>query len=109
LKDIFFVGGFNVSPAEVEQVLARHPGIAEVVVIGVPDERLGEVARAYAVPRLDAAPATGEAVIAWARERLANFKVPRVVEFVTTLPRNASGKVLKGELRAAVRDQPAAQ
>jgi len=107
LKDIFFVGGFNVSPAEVEQVLARHPAIAEVAVIGVPDERLGEVPRGYAVPRLDAAPATSEEIIAWARERLANFKVPRVVEFVTTLPRNASGKVLKGELRAATHDRPA--
>ncbi|GIH06695.1 acyl-CoA synthetase [Rhizocola hellebori] len=100
IKDLFFVGGFNVSPAEVEQVLARHPAVAEVAVIGVPDERLGEVAKAYVVRRLDATPATAEEIIAWARERVANFKVPRFITFVQTLPRNASGKVVKGDLRA---------
>ncbi|MEU8252075.1 AMP-binding protein [Nonomuraea sp. NPDC048916] len=103
LKDLFFVGGFNVSPAEVEQVLARHPAVAEVAVVGVPDPRLGEVAKAYVVPRRGAE-ARGEEIIAWARERMANFKVPRTVELVSTLPRNASGKVLKGELRALIAD-----
>ncbi|MEV0595511.1 FadD3 family acyl-CoA ligase [Nonomuraea cavernae] len=103
LKDLFFVGGFNVSPAEVEQVLARHPAVVEVAVVGVPDERLGEVPKAYVVPRRDAEADAGQ-IIAWARERMANFKVPRIVEFVATLPRNASGKVLKGELRAPVAD-----
>ncbi|WP_051752630.1 FadD3 family acyl-CoA ligase [Streptosporangium amethystogenes] len=98
LKDLFFVGGFNVSPAEVEQVLARHPAVAEVAVVGVPDQRLGEVPKAYIVPRRGAE-ATAEEIIAWARERVANFKVPRTVELVSTLPRNASGKVLKGDLR----------
>jgi acyl-CoA synthetase (AMP-forming)/AMP-acid ligase II len=108
LKDLFIVGGFNVSPAEVEQVLARHPEISEVTVIGVPDDRLGEVARAYVIPRPGTSPA-GEAIITWCRERLANFKVPRTVEFVTALPRNASGKVLKHELRhAATEAQPLA-
>jgi acyl-CoA synthetase (AMP-forming)/AMP-acid ligase II len=101
LKDLFFVGGFTVSPAEIEQALARHPAIAEVAVIGVPDARLGEVPKAYVVPRRGAEPDADE-IIAWTRERLANFKVPRVVEFVTTLPRNASGKILKRDLRAAL-------
>ena len=106
LKDLFIVGGFNVSPAEVEQVLARHQDISEVTVIGVPDARLGEVARAYVIPRPGANPDSDQ-IIAWCRERLANFKVPRTVEFVTTLPRNASGKVLKHELRrAATNPQP---
>jgi HIP---CoA ligase len=89
LKDLFIVGGFNVSPAEVEQVLARHPDVSEVAVIGVPDVRLGEVAKEAEV-------------IAWCRERLANFKVPRYVDVVAALPRNASGKVLKRDLRAQV-------
>ncbi|MGI5267681.1 FadD3 family acyl-CoA ligase [Nonomuraea sp. CA-218870] len=101
IKDLFFVGGFNVSPAEVEQALARHPAVSEVAVIGVPDVRLGEVARAYVVRR-HGAEATGEEIIAWVRERLANFKVPRTVEFVDELPRNASGKVLRRDLRAAL-------
>jgi acyl-CoA synthetase (AMP-forming)/AMP-acid ligase II len=100
LKDLFIVGGFNVSPAEVEGVMARHPDISEAAVIGVPDERLGEVARAYVIPKPGAAPAA-EQVIAWCRERLANFKVPRSVIVVDQLPRNATGKVLRRELRAA--------
>src|SRR5690606_17366616 len=78
IKDLFVVGGFNVSPAEVEQTLARHPAVSEVAVVGVPDERLGEVAKAYVVRRRGTE-ASGEEIIAWARERLANFKVPRTV------------------------------
>ena len=101
LKDLFFVGGFTVSPAEIEQALARHPAVAEVAVIGVPDDRLGEVPKAYVVPRRGAEPDADE-IIAWTRQRLANFKVPRTIEFVTTLPRNASGKILKRDLRAAL-------
>jgi HIP---CoA ligase len=100
LKDLFIVGGFNVSPAEVEQVMARHPGVSEVAVVGVPDTRLGEVGRAYVIPKPGTSPEPDQ-VIAWCRERLANFKVPRSVVFVATLPRNASGKVLKRELRAS--------
>jgi acyl-CoA synthetase (AMP-forming)/AMP-acid ligase II len=99
LKDLFIVGGFNVSPAEVEQVLARHPDVSEVAVIGIPDARLGEVAKAYVIAKPGRVPAEAE-VIAWCRERLANFKVPRYVEVVGALPRNASGKVLKRDLRA---------
>jgi acyl-CoA synthetase (AMP-forming)/AMP-acid ligase II len=98
IKDLFIVGGFNVSPAEVEQTMARHPSVAEVAVVGIPDERLGEVAKAFVIPRQGAEVAPAE-VIDWVRERLANFKVPRVVEVVGELPRNASGKVLRRELR----------
>jgi acyl-CoA synthetase (AMP-forming)/AMP-acid ligase II len=98
LKDMYICGGFNVYPAEVEQVLARLDGVAESAVIGVPDARLGEVGRAYVVPRpglaLDAAQ-----VLGFCRERLANYKVPRQVVFRDSLPRNPSGKTLKRLLR----------
>jgi acyl-CoA synthetase (AMP-forming)/AMP-acid ligase II len=107
LKDLYIVGGFNVSPAEVEQLLARHPAVGEVAVIGVPDDRLGEVGRAYVIARRDVA-ATEDEIIAWCRERIANFKVPRSVVFVDRLPRTPNGKVLKGELRAAVGAGPVA-
>ncbi|GAB3489199.1 AMP-binding protein [Nocardiopsis coralliicola] len=106
IKDMYVVGGFNVYPAEVEQVLARMDGIAEAAVVGVPDPRLHEVGRAYIVPRGGAAP-TEEEVIAFCRTRLANFKVPRSVEVVGALPRNASGKILKRALRPGA--APAAQ
>jgi HIP---CoA ligase len=98
LKDMYICGGFNVYPAEVEQVLARLDGVLDCAVIGVPDERLGEVGRAFLVTRpgfeLDE-----QAVIAYTREYLANFKAPRSVRFVDTLPRNAGGKVVKPLLR----------
>jgi HIP---CoA ligase len=99
LKDLFIVGGFNVYPAEVEQVLARLDGVVESAVVGVPDARLGEVGHAFVVRR----PGTDldeQTVITYARERLANFKVPRTVTFIDDLPRNPSGKVLKRELRS---------
>jgi acyl-CoA synthetase (AMP-forming)/AMP-acid ligase II len=98
LKDMFTVGGFNAYPAEIEQVIARHERVSEVAVVGVPDARLGEVGCAFVVPRPGAAPTEAE-IIAFCRERLANFKVPRSVRTVAALPRNASGKVLKTELR----------
>jgi acyl-CoA synthetase (AMP-forming)/AMP-acid ligase II len=98
LKDMYICGGFNVYPAEVEHVLARLGGVAESAVIGVADARLGEVGKAYVVARpghaLDAAD-----VLAFCRERLANYKVPRQVEFRGGLPRNPAGKVLKRLLR----------
>jgi acyl-CoA synthetase (AMP-forming)/AMP-acid ligase II len=97
LKDMYISGGFNVYPAEVEQVLIRLDGVNDIAVVGVPDERMGEVGKAYVV-RGDPA-LTADAVIAFARERLANFKVPREVEFMDALPRNLGGKVLKTELR----------
>jgi HIP---CoA ligase len=94
LKDMYISGGFNVYPAEVEQALMRLDGVQDVAVVGVPDERLGEVGKAYVVGT-----ASPDDVIAFAKERLANFKVPRSVETVDALPRNLSGKVLKTELR----------
>ncbi len=98
LKDMYISGGFNVYPAEVEQVLMRLDGVADVAVVGVSDERLGEVGKAFVVRAADST-RTEEDVIAFAKERLANFKVPRHVAFVDVLPRNLGGKVLKTELR----------
>jgi acyl-CoA synthetase (AMP-forming)/AMP-acid ligase II len=98
LKDMYICGGFNVYPAEVEQALARLDGVVDAAVIGIPDERLGEVGKAFVVRRDESGP-DEEAVIAFARERLANFKAPREVVFVDALPRNLAGKVLKNELR----------
>ena len=95
LKDMYISGGFNVYPAEVEQALARLPGVTESAVVGVPDERLGEVGRAFVV----ASGLSEEDVIAHCKRLLANYKVPRRVEFTEALPRNASGKVLKRVLR----------
>ncbi len=101
IKDMFIVGGFNVYPAEIENLLLRHPQIAQVAVIGVPDERLGEVGMAFVVLR--PGPAVEEAdVISWAREEMANFKVPRSVVFLDELPVNATGKVVKDDLRTRV-------
>jgi acyl-CoA synthetase (AMP-forming)/AMP-acid ligase II len=99
LKDMLIVGGFNVYPAEVENALLAHDAIGQVAVIGVPDARLGEIAMAYVVPAAGRSidPA---ALIAWARERLANYKVPRHVVAVAELPLNATGKVVKDALRA---------
>ncbi|MEU6330961.1 FadD3 family acyl-CoA ligase [Streptomyces sp. NPDC047049] len=94
IKDMFIVGGFNAYPAEIEQLLGRHPDIAEVAVVGIPDPRLGEVGKAYAVRRAGSL-LTADDLIAWSRREMANYKVPREVAFVTALPRNASGKILK--------------
>src|SRR6201994_2799932 len=98
LKDMYICGGFNVYPAEIEQVLARLDGVADSAVIGVPDERLGEVGKAFVV-RKPGTELTEESVIAYTREHLANFKTPRSVRFVDALPRNAGGKVVKPQLR----------
>ncbi|WP_328554940.1 fatty acid--CoA ligase family protein [Streptomyces sp. NBC_00358] len=98
IKDMFIVGGFNAYPAEIEQLLGLHPDVADVAVVGVPDTRLGEVGRAYVVRRPHS-DLTADDLITWSRREMANYKVPRTVEFVSTLPRNASGKVVKGELR----------
>ncbi|WP_019201951.1 FadD3 family acyl-CoA ligase [Tsukamurella sp. 1534] len=98
IKDMFTNGGFNVYPAEVEQVIARLDGVSESAVIGVPEPRLGEVGKAFVVTAAGRA-LTEEQVIEHCRTSLANFKVPRSVEFVDELPRNATGKVLKRVLR----------
>jgi acyl-CoA synthetase (AMP-forming)/AMP-acid ligase II len=99
LKDMLIVGGFNVYPAEVENVLLAHDAIGQVAVIGVPDARMGEVAVAYVVPAAGRS-LDPEAIIGWARERLANYKVPRHLVAVGELPINAAGKVVKSDLRA---------
>jgi HIP---CoA ligase len=106
LKDMFAVGGFNAYPAEIEQAIAHYEKVSEAYVIGVPDERLGEVGRAFVIPRPGETVTEAE-IIAYCRERLANFKVPRSVRIVTTLPRNASGKVLKFELRREAAEEAA--
>ncbi|WP_328872084.1 FadD3 family acyl-CoA ligase [Streptomyces sp. NBC_00287] len=100
IKDMYIVGGFNAYPAEIEQLLALHPDVSDVAVIGVPDARLGEVGKAYVVRRPGSV-LTADDLMAWSRREMANYKVPRSVEFVAELPRNASGKVVKGELRDA--------
>lgn len=98
IKDMFIVGGFNCYPAEIENSLCDLPGVARAAVIGVPDERMGEVARAYIVKTADAE-LDEDAVIQWSREHMANYKVPRSVHFLDEFPMNAGGKVLKNDLR----------
>jgi acyl-CoA synthetase (AMP-forming)/AMP-acid ligase II len=97
-KDMFIVGGFNAYPAEIENALLAHPGVAQVAVVGAPDERMGEVGVAFVVPTTGATVDPDE-LVAWSREHMANYKVPRRVVVVDALPLNASGKVLKYELR----------
>ncbi|WP_319449284.1 MULTISPECIES: 3-((3aS,4S,7aS)-7a-methyl-1,5-dioxo-octahydro-1H-inden-4-yl)propanoate--CoA ligase FadD3 [unclassified Mycobacterium] len=101
LKDMYICGGFNVYPAEIEQVLARLDGVADSAVIGVPDERLGEVGKAFIVVKPGAA-LDEQSVIAYTREHLANFKAPRSVTFLEALPRNPGGKVVKPQLRELI-------
>jgi acyl-CoA synthetase (AMP-forming)/AMP-acid ligase II len=97
-KEMVVVGGFNVYPAEVEHILADHPDVSEAAVVGIPDERLGEVAVAFVVP--SAVTPASATLVQWCRDRLANFKVPRHVWIVQSLPRGAVGKIAKPELRA---------
>jgi fatty-acyl-CoA synthase len=100
LQELVISGGENVYPAEIEDVLHGHPDVVEAAVVGVPDERWGEVCAAFVVLR-DGAPTTGDELRAHCRERLARFKVPRTVTFVDELPRSSMGKVLKETLRAS--------
>ena len=95
-KDMFIVGGFNAYPAEIEGFLIGHPAVAQAAVIGVPDERLGQVGKAFVVRK---SPVEATELIDWCRERMAGFKVPRTVEFLEALPLNATGKVVKDLLR----------
>jgi acyl-CoA synthetase (AMP-forming)/AMP-acid ligase II len=97
-KDMFIVGGFNAYPAEIERVLVEHPLVGMVAVVGVPDERLGEVGAAFVVPSPAGRPDPDE-IVAWCRERMANYKVPRYVWLIDALPLTASNKVRKPELR----------
>ena len=98
VKDMIVSGGENVYPAEVENVLMAHPAIADVAVIGVPDEKWGETAKAVVV-KAEGVDVSDDEIIAYARERLARFKCPTSVDYVDALPRNPSGKVLKKDLR----------
>jgi acyl-CoA synthetase (AMP-forming)/AMP-acid ligase II len=97
-KDMVVVGGFNVYPAEVERIMSAHPAILQLAIIGVPDPRLGEVPKAFVVLR-PGATADEASLIAWCRDNMANYKVPRCIEIVTALPVTASGKVQKFTLR----------
>ena len=97
-KDMIISGGENIYPAEVEAVLARHPAVAGVAVLGRPDPTWGEAVHAVIIPATETASA--EEIIAWCRDQLAHFKCPKSVEFTSTLPRTTTGKVLKRELRA---------
>jgi acyl-CoA synthetase (AMP-forming)/AMP-acid ligase II len=104
VKDMFVVGGFNAYPAEIEAILRGHEAVGQVAVVGVPDDRMGEVGCAYIVPGGAAAAGTdpvelGRAILSWSRGAMANYKVPRGIVLVDALPVNASGKVLKRELR----------
>ncbi len=96
-KDMFIVGGFNAYPAEIEGYLLEHPAVDQVAVIGVPDDRLGQVGMAFVVP---GSPVTEQQLIAWGKERMAGYKAPRFFEFVDELPQNATGKVTKDALVA---------
>ncbi len=98
LKDLYICGGFNCYPAEIERMMAAHPDIAQVAVIGVPDERMGEVGKAFIVPR-GGASIDSKAMTAWCREQMANYKVPRYIETIDALPTNPSGKVMKFQLK----------
>jgi acyl-CoA synthetase (AMP-forming)/AMP-acid ligase II len=98
-KDMFIVGGFNAYPAEIEGFLLEHPAVAQAAVIGVPDERLGQVGKAFIVAKDGKTTVSGDELIAWSRDRMTGFKVPRFVEFTDELPLNATGKVMKDRLR----------
>jgi acyl-CoA synthetase (AMP-forming)/AMP-acid ligase II len=98
IKDMFINGGFNCYPAEIESIMREHPEIAQVAVIGVPDERMGEVGMAFVVPAPGTTPKP-DAILAWCKANMANYKVPRYVELLDALPMNAMGKVTKFVLR----------
>lgn len=98
IKDMIISGGENIYPAELENVLSAHPGLADVAVIGAPDGKWGEVVKVVAVKRISA-DLEGEDVVDYLRDKVASFKLPKYVEFIDMLPRNPSGKILKTELR----------
>jgi len=99
LKDMYITGGFNCYPAEIERMMSAHPAIAQVAVIGIPDERQGEVGKAFVTLR-PGQQVDDQSLISWCREQMANYKVPRHIAIVDALPTNASGKVMKFQLRA---------
>ena len=95
-KDMFIVGGFNAYPAEIEGFLLEHPAVAQAAVIGIPDDRLGQVGKAFVVAKTKV---SEDELLVWCRERMAGFKAPRSIEFLDELPLNATGKVMKDQLR----------
>ncbi|MCV7031746.1 fatty acid--CoA ligase family protein [Mycobacterium sherrisii] len=95
-KDMFIVGGFNAYPAEIEGLLLSHPAVTQAAVIGIPDDRMGQVGKAFVVRKGEV---TADELIGWCRDRMAGFKVPRAVQFLDSLPLNATGKVMKDRLR----------
>ena len=95
---MYICGGFNVYPAEVEGMMLHHPAVAQVAVVGIPDQRLGEVGHAVVVPRAGVE-WDPDSFLGWCRESMANYKVPRTVRTVDALPLNPSGKVMKFRLR----------
>jgi long-chain acyl-CoA synthetase len=99
IKDIIIRGGINVYPREVEEILMQHPVISIVTVIGTPHEKLGEEIKAFIVLKKDQS-APAEEIIMWAKERMASYKYPRLIEFIDALPVSASGKILKRILKA---------
>lgn len=105
-KDMFIVGGFNAYPAEIENLILAHKSVAQVAVVGVPDERMGEVGAAFVVPRVksdgSAHPIDEQEFLDWCKKEMANYKVPRSVHILPELPANASGKVLKYRLREQI-------
>jgi acyl-CoA synthetase (AMP-forming)/AMP-acid ligase II len=98
LKDMYISGGFNCYPAEIEQLLARHPAVSQAAIVGVPDERLGEVGAAFLVPA-EGHQTDNSALHDWCRQEMANYKVPKYFIWLDALPLNAAGKVLKTTLR----------
>ncbi|MFK7840748.1 MAG: FadD3 family acyl-CoA ligase [Sphingorhabdus sp.] len=105
-KDMYISGGFNCYPAEIEKLLSDHPAVEIVAVIGIPDDHMGEIGQAFIVPRPGSQPSDTE-IRAWAKANMANYKIPRNVVFVSALPMNASGKILKTELRQLAAGSPA--
>ena len=101
-KEMFIVGGFNAYPAEIEDMILEHPGVSQVAVVEVPDTRMGEVGYAFVVAR-PGAELDADGLLAWCKPRMANYKVPRFVEILDALPLNATGKVVKYELRERAR------
>ena len=93
-KDMFIVGGFNAYPAEIENILCDHPAISQAAVIGIKDERMGEVAKAFVLLKPDH-DLNADSLLQWSKDNMANYKVPREVEFVRELPTNAAGKIMK--------------
>jgi long-chain acyl-CoA synthetase len=99
LKDMVISGGVNIYPREVEEIICQHPGVQEAAIIGVPDEKWGEVLKAFIVPRANA-DLSANALLEFLGSRIARMKLPKQVEFIGQIPRNANGKVLKTVLRA---------